>query len=72
MFLQIVGTATRENVPDVPMFSANPAKRPRRESLTHTLTSVGQTIASALTQGTSSSNEAVVEQVGKSCVNVRV
>ncbi len=60
---QIVGTATRESIPDVPMFSGNPAKRPRRESLANTLNAVGQTIASALTPGTSSSNEAVVEQV---------
>ena len=47
---QVVGTATKDSIPDVPMFSANPAKRPRREGrLTDTLTAVGQSIANALT-----------------------
>ena len=45
------------------MFAANPAKRPRRESLTHTLIAMGKTIASALTPSVSLSNEAVVKQV---------
>ena len=47
IFLQIVGTATRETIPDVPMFSASPAKRPRRESLAETISAVGETIVSA-------------------------
>lgn len=52
-------------MPDVPMFTANPAKRPKREALKDTLTAVGQTIVSALTPGASSSKEAAVpvEQV---------
>ena len=63
--LQIVGTAVREIIPDVPMFNATPAKRPRRETLKDTITAVGQTIASALTPGASSSGEPEVnvEQV---------
>ena len=39
------------------MFNATPAKRPRRETLKDTITAVGQTIASALTPGASSSGE---------------
>ena len=46
---QVVGTATKDTMPDVPMFSATPAKRPRRQGLTDTLTVVGQTIANAIT-----------------------
>ena len=46
---QVVGTATKDSIPDVPMFSANPAKRPRRQELTDALTVVGQTIANAIT-----------------------
>lgn len=46
---QVVGTATKDSIPDVPMFSANPAKRPRRQELTNTLTVVWQTIANAIT-----------------------
>ena len=55
----------KESMPDVPMFTANPAKRPKREALKDTLTAVGQTIVSALTPGASSSKEAAVpvEQV---------
>ena len=44
IFLQIVGTTTRERIPDVPMFSASPAKRPRRESLAETISAVGRAI----------------------------
>ena len=44
-------------MPDVPMFGANPAKRPRRETLTDTLTTVDNTIVSALKPGASTSNE---------------
>ena len=33
------------------MFSANPAKRPRRETIADTLTSVGNSIAQALQPG---------------------
>ena len=47
--LSVVGTATKDTMPDVPMFSATPAKRPRRQGLTDTLTVVGQTIANAIT-----------------------
>ena len=36
IFTQIVGTATRERIPDVPMFSTNPTKRSRRETLADT------------------------------------
>ena len=57
---QMVGTATRESIPDVPMFTATPAKRPRRQSLTETLTEVGQSIANALTPEAA---ESPVEQV---------
>jgi hypothetical protein len=49
IILQIAGTATRESIPDVPMFSASPAKWLRRDNLSETITAVGQTIASALT-----------------------
>ena len=56
---QIVGTASRENIPDVPMFNATPAKRPRRQALSETLVEVGQTIASALTPGAPPANEAL-------------
>ena len=53
IFIAIVivgtGTATKDSIPDVPMFSANPAKRPRRQELTDTSTVVGQTIANAIT-----------------------
>ena len=61
----IVGTATKESMPDVPMFAANPAKRPKRETIQDTLTTVGQTIVSALTPSASSSkgDEVRVEQV---------
>ncbi len=39
------------------MFNATATKRPRRETLKDTITAVGQTIASALTPGTSSPGE---------------
>ncbi len=39
------------------MFNATPAKRPCRETLKDTITAVGQTTASALTPGASSSGE---------------
>ena len=65
IFLQIVGTATRETISDVPMFSASPAKRPRRESLAETISAVGETIVSALAPGEGNSNS--VEQVFKQC-----
>ena len=35
-------------MPDVPMFTSSPAKRPRREAIADTLTAVGQTIATVL------------------------
>ena len=38
-------------------------KAAKTKIITHTLTAVGEAIASALTPGTSSSNEAAVEQV---------
>ena len=58
LLLQIVGTANRDNVPDVsfPMFQATPAKRPRRESWSDKLTSATETIASALTTGKDAAN----------------
>ena len=62
---QMVGTATRASMPDVPMFTVTPAKRPRRQALSDTLTAVGQTIASALTPGAGRprESETEVEQV---------
>lgn len=62
---QMVGTATRESIPDVPMFTATPAKRPRRQSLSETLTEVGQSIANALTPEAvhAPGSETPVEQV---------
>ena len=67
IFLQIVGTATKERIPDVPMFSATPAKRPRRESLAETISAVGRTIVTALAprEGNSKDAEDPVEQVFK-------
>ncbi|CAB3977072.1 Hypothetical predicted protein [Paramuricea clavata] len=64
----IVGTATRESIPDVPMFSTSPAKWPRRDNLSETITAVGRTIACALTPGAGSSKNATasVEQVRNS------
>jgi hypothetical protein len=52
-------------MPDVPMFTVTPAKRPRRQALSETLTAVGQTIASALTPGAvrPRESETEVEQV---------
>lgn len=49
------------------MFSASPAKRPRRESLAETISSVGRTIVSALAPGEGSSRDTsdFVEQVLK-------
>ena len=49
----LVGTATRESMPDVPMFTASPAKRPRRETMRDTLEAVGKTISTALASGKS-------------------
>ena len=48
-----------------PMFTVTPAKRPRRQALSETLTAVGQTIASALTPGAvrPRESETEVEQV---------
>ncbi len=64
--LQIVGTAKRETVPDVPMFAANPAKRPRRETLADTLAAVGHNIVNALLNPESSQEPpATVEKVLK-------
>jgi hypothetical protein len=64
--MQIVGTATRERIPDVPMFSANPAKRPRRETMTDALNVASQKIADALKPGNATNEPAVaVEQVSR-------
>ena len=40
-------------MPDVPMFTASPAKRPRRETVRDTLEAVGKTISTALASGKS-------------------
>ena len=56
--IKIVGTANRVKIPGVPMFSANPAKRPRRETIADTFTLVGNSIAQALQSGA-----ALVQQV---------
>ena len=52
-------------MPEVPMLSATPAKRPRREMWTDAITSVGETIAHAIMMGTSAQKEDTVscEQV---------
>ena len=64
VIIQAVGTATRGAIPNVPMFTADPAKRPRRETLAETLTTVGETIVSALRPGGNTCNEgAAVSQV---------
>ena len=53
-FFQLVGTAKKEKMPESPMFTNNPAKRPtRRDTALEAFTSVGQSIANAL-QPTSS------------------
>jgi len=46
----LVGTASKENIPEVPMFSVNPAKRPARrtDAMADAITTVGQSIASVL------------------------
>ncbi|XP_028417958.1 uncharacterized protein LOC114542659 isoform X1 [Dendronephthya gigantea] len=58
---QLVGTASRDKLPDAPMFSATPAKRPRRENWCDKLTTVGETVAHALS--------AAVEGKSKTTVN---
>ena len=45
-------------MPDMPMFSTSPAKRPRKDSLADTITAVGQSIASALNPEAGSSSDA--------------
>ena len=45
-------------MPRVPMFSASPAKRPRKDGLADTITAVGQSIASALSSRAGSLNNA--------------
>ncbi|XP_028417959.1 uncharacterized protein LOC114542659 isoform X2 [Dendronephthya gigantea] len=57
----LVGTASRDKLPDAPMFSATPAKRPRRENWCDKLTTVGETVAHALS--------AAVEGKSKTTVN---
>ena len=56
IFTQIVGTATRERIPDVPMFSANPTKRSRRE--TSADTALNAEPAAAVQQGNTDTEKA--------------
>lgn len=65
LFILDSWNCNEESMPDVPMFAAYPAKRPKRETMKDTLTTVGQTIVSALTPSASSSKEdcVPVEQV---------
>ncbi|XP_028417255.1 uncharacterized protein LOC114541658 [Dendronephthya gigantea] len=64
----IVGTANRQYVPDVPMFHATPAKRPRRETWSNKLGSASETIARAITAGQNAAkqNDEHVNQPGQS------
>ena len=55
-------------MPDMPMSSTSPVKRPRNDSLADTITAVGQSIASALNPEAGSSSNATTsaQQVYKS------
>ena len=68
--LQIVGTATREKVPKVPILSVNLAKHPRKETLAKTLANISHSIVDAFKTNsnsckqTTSDTEQVISKTG--------
>ena len=65
---QIVGTANRQHIPNVPLFQATPAKRPRRETWSEKLSSASETISRAFTAGRNAANQSD-EHVNQVSVN---